>query len=64
MGYNKKDFGGRIKQFIDDIIKEAWKSQYELYYYHWKVHSPLVEEITNPPYELFHDSFVITFTQE
>ena len=34
VGYDKKNFGGRIKQFIDNIIKEAWKSEYELYHYH------------------------------
>ena len=56
-----KNFGGRIQQFINDIVKEAQKS--ELYRYHWKVHSPIVEETTNQPYERCHDSFIITFAQ-
>lgn len=56
VSYDKKNFRGRIKQFIREIIKEAQKSDL------WKFHSPLVEETINYPYELFHDCFLITFT--
>ena len=62
MSYDKKNFRGRIQQFIRDIIKEAQKS--DLHKYHWAVHRPLVEETINQPYELFRDCIVTTFTVE
>ena len=58
--YDKKGFSTRIQKFVQYIIKEAQKSY--LYHYHSNVHRPLVEEAINPPYELFHDSIVITLT--
>ena len=42
VSYDKKNFGGRIQQFIQAIIKEA--NENDLYRYHCKAHRPLVEE--------------------
>ena len=62
VSYDKKVFGGRVQQFIREIIKEAPRS--DLHRYYWAVHHPLVEEMINQPYELYHDCIVITFTVE
>ena len=62
VSYDKKNFGGEIKQFISDIIQKAKES--DLYQYHWKVHRPIVEETKNWPCDRFIDCFNITFPAE
>ena len=61
IGYDKEDkFEHKIGEFVEDIIKEARKS--ELYRYHWAVHHPLVEERKAMLHEYFPHSIVISFT--
>ena len=59
---DKENFGHNIGQFIQDMIKEAQKS--DLHRYDWKTHRPRVYETKNPPNELFHDCIQIIFTVE
>ena len=62
VSYDKKNFGGEIKQLISHIIQKAKQSA--LYQYHWKVHRHIVEETKNWPCDRFIDRFNITFTAE
>ena len=59
---DKENFGHNIGQFIQDMIKEAQKS--DLHRYDWKTHRPRVYETKNTPNELFQDCIQIIFTVE
>ena len=45
VNYDKTQFGDRIPQFMQDIIKKSQKSDF--YRYHWAVHRPLMEDKLN-----------------